>query len=415
MAGGRGRPPLPEGFEAPSLPWSGVSDKRSYYKLFFGYVIALFATGIATVALALLAFDLAGDDSGAVLGTALSIKMLAYVVAAPVSAALTERLPRKQLLIALDLIRAASLGLLPFVSEVTTVYALVFVFALASATFTLVYMSVVPYLLGDETHYAQSLARSRIASELDGAISPILAAGLLLVAAASGIFLIATLAFLVSAALVASARLPRHLAVHEGGVWAKVLRGPRLFLAMPEFRGVIALDVAVALASAMVMVNTVVIVQGHLDLGTRAVAWAFLAFGLGSILGAAALPQVLPRVAERTVMLAGAALMTAGLLAGMVLSSLTGLLVLWAVIGLGVALTLTPASWLIRRIAPPADLQTLFAAQFSIANVCLLVAYSLAGLVGATFGLPATFALLAAGTALATLAAARLWRADPAA
>jgi hypothetical protein len=42
------------------------------------------------------------------------------------------------------------------------------------------------------------------------------------------------------------------------------------------------------------------------------------------------------------------------------------------------------------------------------------VAYSVAGLVGATLGLPATFALMATGTALATLAAARLWRADPA-
>ncbi len=71
-----------------------------------GYVLALFATGIATVALALLAFDLAGDDSGAVIGTALSIKMLAYVFAAPLVTILTDRLPRRSFLIALDLIRA---------------------------------------------------------------------------------------------------------------------------------------------------------------------------------------------------------------------------------------------------------------------------------------------------------------------
>ena len=42
------------------LAWTGVSDKRSYYRLFAAYVLALFATGIATVALALLAFDLDG-------------------------------------------------------------------------------------------------------------------------------------------------------------------------------------------------------------------------------------------------------------------------------------------------------------------------------------------------------------------
>ena len=85
----------------------GPATSASYYRLFSGYVLALFATGIATVALALLAFDLAGDDSGAVIGTALSIKMFAYVFAAPLVTILTDRLPRSAFLIALDLIRAA--------------------------------------------------------------------------------------------------------------------------------------------------------------------------------------------------------------------------------------------------------------------------------------------------------------------
>ena len=232
------------------------------------------------MALALLAFDLAGDDSGAVLGTALSLKMLAYVVAAPVSAALTERMPRKQLLIALDLIRAASLVVLPFVGEVwPRSIALVFVFALASATFTLVYMTVVPYLLGSETDYTQSLARSRIASELDGAISPLLAAGLLAGAAATGgVRGWRRWPFWSRRCWSGRRGCPRTWTAREDGVWAKVLRGPRLFLAAPEFRGVIALDVAVALATAMVMVNTVVIVQGVYGLDRDAVASAF--FGL---------------------------------------------------------------------------------------------------------------------------------------
>ena len=43
-----------------------------YTRLFVANVFALLATGIATVALALLTSDLAEDHSGAVLGTALS-------------------------------------------------------------------------------------------------------------------------------------------------------------------------------------------------------------------------------------------------------------------------------------------------------------------------------------------------------
>jgi hypothetical protein len=74
--------------------------------LFVAQVVALLGTGLATVALGLLAWQLAGDDAGAVLGTALAIKMVAYVTLAPVAAAIAERLPRRAFLVVLDLIRA---------------------------------------------------------------------------------------------------------------------------------------------------------------------------------------------------------------------------------------------------------------------------------------------------------------------
>ena len=45
---------------------------RTYRHLFFAQIVALIGTGLATVALGLLAYQLAGSDAGAVLGTALS-------------------------------------------------------------------------------------------------------------------------------------------------------------------------------------------------------------------------------------------------------------------------------------------------------------------------------------------------------
>jgi hypothetical protein len=47
-----------------------------------------------TVALGLLAFKIAGDREGAVLGTALAIKMVAYVGIAPVAGSLAGYVPR---------------------------------------------------------------------------------------------------------------------------------------------------------------------------------------------------------------------------------------------------------------------------------------------------------------------------------
>lgn len=53
-----------------------VLADRTYGRLFSAQIIALVGTGLLTVALGLLAFDIAGDKAGAVLGTALAIKMV---------------------------------------------------------------------------------------------------------------------------------------------------------------------------------------------------------------------------------------------------------------------------------------------------------------------------------------------------
>ncbi len=87
-----------------------VFANRTYRHLFLAQVIALVGTGLATVALGLLAYDIAGAEAGAVLGTALAIKMIAYVGVAPVAAAFADRLPRRTMLVALDLVRAAVAG-----------------------------------------------------------------------------------------------------------------------------------------------------------------------------------------------------------------------------------------------------------------------------------------------------------------
>ena len=83
-----------------------VLGDRTYRHLFGAQVVALLGTGLATVALGLLAFDLAGGDAALVLGTVFTIKMIAYVGIAPVAGAFANLLPRRALLVALDRGRA---------------------------------------------------------------------------------------------------------------------------------------------------------------------------------------------------------------------------------------------------------------------------------------------------------------------
>ena len=124
-----------------------VLANRTYRHLFLAQMIALVGTGLATVALGLLAYDIAGGDAGAVLGTALAIKMIAYIGVAPMAGAFADRVPRKALLVSLDLVRAAVAICLPFVTEVWQVYMLIFVLQSASAGFTPTFQETIPDVL----------------------------------------------------------------------------------------------------------------------------------------------------------------------------------------------------------------------------------------------------------------------------
>jgi MFS family permease len=384
-------------------------NKRAYYHLFFAQVIALLSTGIATVALALLAYQLAGADAGAVMGTALGIKMLAYVVIAPVAAAFAERLPRRALLVILDLVRAAVALMLPFVTQVWQIYLLILVFQAASAAFTPAFQAAIPDLLPDEQDYTRALSRSRIAHEFETLASPALAAGLLLIISFPGLFVGTTIGFLVSAVLILRITLPDAMCTSSAAMLARAIHGLRIFVGTPRLRGLLALNLATAAATAMVTVNTVVLVQAWLGLGERATGLAFVAFGAGSVAGAIAVLKYVPRWSYRRTMLAGGGVAAIGLLAGVVLPGYLTLLALWLGLGLGCALAITPAGSLLLQSAAPEDRQPAYAAQFALSHAGLLLTYPLAGWLGAAAGLPTTFGVFGLIAAAALLAAWRLW------
>jgi len=136
-----------------------ILRNRTYRHLFLAQLVALTGTGLATVALGLLAFELAGAEAGVVLGTALAIKMVAYVGLAPVAAAFAEQLPRRAMLVSLDVVRAAVALLLPFVTEVWQVYLLIFLLQATSAAFTPTFQATIPDILTEEKDYTRALSR----------------------------------------------------------------------------------------------------------------------------------------------------------------------------------------------------------------------------------------------------------------
>ncbi|MBA2237418.1 MAG: MFS transporter [Lysobacter sp.] len=389
----------------------------NFRRLFLAQVVALVGTGLATVALALLAYDLAGPRAGAVLGTALAIKMTVYVLLAPLAGAFVPPAKRKTVLITLDIVRACVALALPFVTQIWQVYVLIALLQSASACFTPLFQSLIPEILPEERAYTRALSLSRLAYDLENLLSPALAAALLTVVSFHGLFAGTSVGFVLSALLVVATVFPRATAQRlREGPYARAIRGIHIYLRTPRLRGLLALNLCAAAGGAMVFVNTVVIVRSTLDGGDQQVSWALAAFGGGSMLVALLLPKLLDRTPDRAVMLTAALAMALGLIATTLLwidspdrISWATLLPAWALLGMAYAGLVTPGGRMLRRSARTADLPSLFAAQFSLSHVCWLLAYPLAGWLGATLGLGAALAALSALAVVGLVAAWRAW------
>ena len=371
---------------------ASVLRNRDYLRLFAAQVIALLGTGMLTVALGLLAFDQAGADAGAVLGTALTIKMVAYVTVAPIVAAAVDRLPLKAVLIAADVVRAVMALTLPFVAETWQIYVIIFVLQSASATFTPAFQSTIPSILTDERDYTKALSLSRLAYDLEAIISPIVAAVLLIAISYNNLFVATVAGFAISAVLVAlTAIRPRLVGAATLSFWRRTSEGVRVFARTPSLRFLLLMNVVVAGATALVLVNSVVYVKSVFALDDSALALTYAAYGIGSLLVALNTPRIVDRIGVTRTMTLGAATIAFGLVAAVVSTVVAtsgtdvwgALLVVWAFLGAGTSLVNTPSARLLLAASTEQNRNLVYTAQFSLSHAFFLITYPIAGWLGA--------------------------------
>ncbi|WP_417714129.1 MFS transporter [Pseudophaeobacter arcticus] len=396
-----------------------VLRNRTFRHMFAAQVIAIIGTGLATVALGLIAYDLAGADASIVLSIALTIKMVSYVTLAPIAAAVASQYPRRSWLVTLDILRALVALALPFVSEIWQIYVLIFVMQASSAGFTPAFQATIPDVLSDEEDYTNALSLSRLAYDIESLLSPTLAALLLTLVTANSLFFGTAAGFIASALLVASVVLPSPRPSATTGLYHRTTLGIRIYLKTPRLRGLLGLTVVAASVSAMVIINTVVIIRADLGLSEHMVALALAAFGAGSMLAAVTLPRLLAQRQDRSLMIAGALiaiLAQTGLAAYASLANATVLPVIlcWFLSGFGYSTVLTPSGRLLKRSARAEDRPAVFAAQFTLSHGCWLITYPLAGWSMSSFGMVPSLLVLNALAILGVLYARIQWPAhDP--
>lgn len=388
----------------------------TFRRLFAAHIVALVGTGLATIAIGFLAFDLAGGEASAVLGTIMAIKMCTYLVVGPLAPVIAARVGARRLLIGTDILRCGVAAALPFIDGLAQAYALIFVLQAASALFTPTFQAAIPTVVTDRNAYTGALALSRLAYDLETLASPALAGLLLLAMPSSALFFGTAVGFAASATLILSVALPRPPAEERPPFRQQLTRGSRMMFRMPILRGILLLHLALAAVGAIIQVLTVPMVRGELGGSEPQSASVLAAFGLGCMTSAVLMPTLIARVGVRRYMVSGLTLMIVITPALWPLIALTpaswaipAVSVLWFALGLGYSATLAPMGRVIRDHISDHDLPDVFAAQFSLAHGWWLITYPLAGWGGTIIGIGPISLVLAIIAAAALVGALRSW------
>lgn len=366
-----------------------VLAQRRFAALFASQVSSLIATGLLTVAIALVAVELDPVQASAVIATALTIRIAVYVVVSPIATALLAGRSSRSVLIAADLVRMIVALTLMTVSAPWQLFLGIAALQMASAVFTPTYQAVVPRVLPDERDYTAAQSLSRLAYDLESLVSPPLAAVLVLVVPTTALFGVTGSGFVLSALAVVAAGALGLVGAPGEPFRQRLGAGLRSLATTPGPRFVAILDGATATVYATVLVLTVVVVvESGADEPAARLAAALVAFGLGSITVAVVLGHLLGRFTDASIMRSGAVIASGALLVAAVLVTtgalaLPAIVALWFALGLSSSAISTPSARFIKREVRADGHAAVFAARFSTSHAWYAITYPVAGALAA--------------------------------
>ncbi len=417
---------MPASSTAPLPLWRN----RAFKLLFGAQIVSLLGSGVTTVGLALFAYQLTGGASAtAIIGNALMLRILAFLLFSQPAGVIADRVSRKKILIAADLLRFGLLALFPFITAVWQIYALIFAINAVTAFFTPTFEASIPEVVGNE-QYVQALSFSRVAVDIEAVAAPAVAGLLVGLLGVRWVFWFDAFTYLVSALLVAVVVIPQTTKETTPLSWrtflSEITYGTRVLLREPSLRQALILSFAEATAGAAAIVVTVAYVRDVLGRGETAFAIVMAGLGLGSTLAAILLGRATGRYERgaqteaalhgRRHRWAAQALLLGGLMLGLLL--LPGILVpplfvfglLWILNGAGQALIAIPSSTLLAEHTVSDERGRAYAAHFALTHACWLITYPAVGQAAAKWGAPVTFTAAGVVCLLITLAAKSVGR-----
>jgi MFS transporter, NRE family, putaive nickel resistance protein len=385
----------------------GVLRNRVFARLYLAQTTHLLGDALVWVAVALLAFEFAGERAASVLGIALTMRVAAFVLLAPFAGALADRMSRKALMVGALLARMVVLLLLAGVSEVWQLYVLMFVLNALAAFFTPTYQATIPAVTAVGAEYRRAVSLSGATFELLGVLGPGMAGALALFIGGRSLFWIAGATLVVAALLILSVRERLNAEDEPGGAPRRSLAPADLAIGTvrlwrdPLTRFGLSLELVASVAGAWILVNTVVLVKSGLALQDVHYGAVMAAFGAGATLAALGFGAFGDRVPRTTFIALGALAISAAVLPANA-AGLLPLAALWLLAGAGTNWVNLPMLTLVADRTPPHLQGRVYGARFAWSHLWWLGAYPLAGWLGAL--LPERSFWLGGGLALALLA-----------
>lgn len=296
--------------------WSTKSDKsaleldRSFWKLFTASAMATAADGIGKVSLPLLAASLTGDP--VLISGLTAFSFLPWLLFGLPGGALADRVDRRRAMSAVNVLRAALLGVLVLLvvagaGNIPVLYAAAFALGLCQVVYDSAARAILPQVVG---RHGLDKANSWLTVEEtvgQSFVGPPVGAVLFGWFRAAG-FLVSAIGFVLAAVLVLA--VPGRFRVERAEpttVRADIGEGLRWLWRHPVLRGLTILSGLIAGALSMSTSLTVLYALDTLGLGASLYGVLFVAMGIGGLAGAAVTGPLTARLGRsRTLTLAAA-------------------------------------------------------------------------------------------------------------
>lgn len=368
---------------------------RVFQQLFWAHALSLVGSGLTSVALGLLAHELVGASASTVLGITLAIRIIVIVVCSPWTGRIAARWGARRMMVVSDIARAGLMVGFLCADAVWQIYVLAVFLNLGSAIFTPIYRAVIPEVV-TPAQYPRAVAIGSIAYDASNILGPSLAALVIATVGFRGIFVVDAITFLVSAALLFGLpRLAMEMRPKEAKSKVSATHGMTAMFRRAPLRDSLYFALQTSVAGAFVIVASVDFVKNELRLSDTAYAWMMASFGIGSVCGALGYSRMTVIGRDRSVHLAGPAMILA-LAAAAAFGGYAPVVAAWWFIGAGYSILGIRGSELLASNSEGEERPDIYAAHFALSHAGWGLTYPLAGILTTRLGFAPTAWIFAA-------------------